>query len=417
MLVSRWRSEPRPDVYLARGGTREPLRLGEFIGEGNSAEVFGMADAPWKELVVAKIYLPGKKPQYLQLIVEEARAREIGKLGGRGSDAAGGRYSPLATPKAFLFPSVSSSEPCGLLVTKVDPERFVSLDRFMQTSLKSDLVVTSFAAESLAEIVAWLHEKGYIVGDFSGTNVQVDKSGHVCLLDVDSFGIVGHGYVWASGDSSQHYIAPEMLTGETTQESDRFILTMLITQLLLAGASPFAGVEHGRRDSGLQDNINHGLSWLFSPEKFVLPSKLRGHPGLAALPESTQRLVRRGLGSPGQRPSAQEWVADLHSAGPALENCTCGAKRFRGAACQICKSGYAPPQNGQSLPKWGYAAEPAVVQAPAAIAPAAVRAPAPQVDHTAPMPTSSRQKWPRTILAVIVLLAIGIIIAGLVLFS
>jgi len=353
-LVSRWRSGDHTEIYLARETSRRPLRLGEFMGEGNSAEVFAIAEEGWNELVVAKIYLPGKKPDHLHSIIEEARQRDLAGLGGRGHDADGGRYSPLAIPKGILYPSAVSSEPCGLLVTKIDSTRFISLDTFFQTPLKNDLTVTSFAAECLAEIVAWLHDNGYVVGDFSGTNIRVDSTGHVCLLDVDSFGIVGNGILRPSADSSRHFLAPESsATGQTDQESDRFVLTMLVCQLLL-GISPFAGAEKGNRNSSIQDNINHGKSWLFSPGDVVLPVRFQAHPGLAALPASTGRLVRRGLAEPDQRPAAAEWVVELRAIQSALEKCTCGGMRFSGAACPACKDGYKQLSEKQALPAWGY---------------------------------------------------------------
>ncbi|WP_213011326.1 hypothetical protein [Paractinoplanes toevensis] len=308
----------------------------------------------WSSLVVAKLYLPEKMPGNLAAIVEEATARRIGRLGARGSDDDAGAYSPLATPKAVLYPSADADKPCGLLLARVDPQRFVSFDKFLHSPLKNDLSVACLAAECLAEIVAWLHGHDYIVGDFSGTNIRVDSSGRVCLLDLDSFGIVGHPEVVPSGDTSRHYLAPETVTGEPTQDSDRFVLSMLVIQLLLQGIPPFAGVPRGRREASVQDNINHRRSWLLDPKDLILPLRARDHPGLAALPELTDLLFRRAVDKAAPRPTADEWVRELRRIRATVEPCECGGLRFAGAVCPSCKAGHVAPAPEELLSKWVY---------------------------------------------------------------
>ena len=120
-------------------------------------------------------------------------------------------------------------------------------------------------AYNFALMVAHMHSRGIIIGDFNPNNFVIDKDhgGAVVLLDCDSFDF-RHG--------SKHYrcevafdevLAPELqnaglLSQATfTKEADCFSLAVHIFRLLMNNQDPFGSVNVGKNKSSSVGNCNN----------------------------------------------------------------------------------------------------------------------------------------------------------------
>ncbi|GAA3249521.1 hypothetical protein GCM10010532_095730 [Dactylosporangium siamense] len=186
-------------------------------------------------------------------------------------------------------------------------------------------------ALSIARLFVDLHRINVVVGDVSASNLLVERSGRVVLIDCDSVQFTDPltGEWFAADHLTPEYAPPESLRAWAggpldvlPAAHDRFGLAALVCQLLMEGDHPFEGVPADAGDDGVEGNIRAGRCRLFSPERFV---PIAGALTELLLPPVIRTLARRafidGHGDPGRRPTAAEWAAGLSEAYGSLMGC------------------------------------------------------------------------------------------------
>lgn len=180
-------------------------------------------------------------------------------------------------------------------------------------------------AFNVAQAVAYLHEKGYVIGDLTDRTFQMDEQGRVVMFGVDCL-------EFADAKTPAHtvydiaYAAPELQTlpglpvpqRPFTGESDDFSLAILIFRLLMEGFHPFTGVPlHGMGCPGAGENIARGRCPYVRADLDIGIS--RSAPPFRMLSPELQALFRRTFtyGSPqaslAQRPNAKAYATALYA--------------------------------------------------------------------------------------------------------
>ena len=140
---------------------------------------------------------------------------------------------------------LTSPEALDLLRTEVSEERWQYLNEVVvtagpiQSRLKAGIAL-AVIRDCLAALSA-LHRADIVHGDLKPSNIMLKRTGNAKLIDL--------GSAFAADDLPPHrtwtpaYAAPEVHRGETaTQLSDLLSLGYVLVELL-AGASPFRGLE------------------------------------------------------------------------------------------------------------------------------------------------------------------------------
>lgn len=189
-----------------------------------------------------------------------------------------------------------------------------------------------------------VHDAGQVIGDFNPKNMFVNmRSGHVKLVDTDSYHVSSDGRTYPCLVSMPNYLAPEIakrlsngrtlesLKGETfTQSTDNFALAIHIYQLLMNGTHPFQGAIRPGHDVNLpniRDNILSGTVPSIDPKSkhFMAPSYA---PKFTSLPDDMQSLFRRAFLSSKGRPSSREWHSALIGYSSSLKQCRSNLVHF-----------------------------------------------------------------------------------------
>ncbi len=188
-------------------------------------------------------------------------------------------------------------------------------------------------ARNLCAAVNALHERGYVIGDLNESNILVAPSALVTLVDTDSFQVPTAGSdvtgVYRCTVGKPEFTAPE-LSGisfgeiDRNQTHDNFALAVLIYQILMEGAHPFAGEYTGPGDAPpyadriAAGHFPHGAKRTpYRPLKISPPLGIM-HPGVGAL---MLRCFEDGHARPALRPSATMWMEALKAAEEALVEC------------------------------------------------------------------------------------------------
>lgn len=107
------------------------------------------------------------------------------------------------------------------------------------------------AARQLCAVFAAAHEMGIVLGDVNPSNVLLDSTGQIQLIDLDSSQFTSpYGRSWPCDLGTPLFTPPEWhgkpLRGSIrTPESDAFGLAVLLFHLLQGGRHPFSGVPAG----------------------------------------------------------------------------------------------------------------------------------------------------------------------------
>jgi len=172
-------------------------------------------------------------------------------------------------------------------------------------------------ARNLASAVAAVHAKGYVIGDLNESNILVQPTALVTLVDTDSFQVRHpNGQVFRCPVGKPDYIAPELQGKQLslvnrTPEQDRFALAVLIFLLLMEGSHPFRGANPPEIGNRIRQGLFPNLT------RFTL------HPDVLH-PEVWQNFERcfiQGHQNPYARPEATDWLGALDNAENELVVC------------------------------------------------------------------------------------------------
>jgi DNA-binding helix-hairpin-helix protein with protein kinase domain len=240
---------------------RRPLILGHCIGQGGEATVYQVEG---RAELLAKIFEPAPRPNYEAKLVwmmahppdNPTQASNHASL----AWPAGLLYNSDRRLAGYLMPYMRQTVPA--LVVFNPRRRSRVLPTFDRRYLYR-------AARNLATAVASLHLSGYVVGDLNESNILVDPSAMVTLIDTDSFQVQaeerGRLTVHHCPVGKLEYTPPELQgkpLHEVTRlpEHDNFALAVLIFQLLMEGSHPFRAQWLGSGDPpALEVRIRQGM--------------------------------------------------------------------------------------------------------------------------------------------------------------
>lgn len=396
------------------------ISLGSRLGGGGEADVFEVIQEPD---LVAKVYAKGK--------ADAARAAKVAAMAAKRpedpTEPLG--HCSLAWPveslhhddgtfAGFVMPRISSgSHPILRLYNPRD--RRTALPGFTWRYLLR-------TASNLASAVDALHHAGYVVGDLNESNLLVEPTALVTIVDCDSMQVPdGMGGFFLCPVGKPEFTPPELQGADfaissRTPESDAFSLAVLIFLVLMEGQHPFSGVWMGQGNPpAISEAIGNG-DFAFgglgnmAPARHALP--------FTVLPQELRSLFLRtfgeGLAAPDRRATPGDWHAALERAESSLSTCPLNGQHVFSShlgSCPWCdrvKRGANDPFPSPSRPQVPlptshapaqpqrnpFATRPATV-GPAGHNPGAATSPAPQgppqARHQAPgtARVSSRRKF------------------------
>ncbi len=319
------------------------LTLDKELAAGGEGKIYSIYEEPY---LVAKLYHPDKlTPEYASKLQAMLRNPPRDSARQQGCISIAWPTEPLFNVQerfvGFLMPYVDHSFSFPLLKLYNPQDRRQTLSRFTWQYLLH-------TANNLASVLAALHASGYVVGDLNESNVLVNGSALVTLVDCDSIQVPrGYGLVYRCPVGKPEYTPPELQGRDFSQIDravyhDNFALAVLIFLLLMEGLHPFAGVWQGVGTPPTQEqNIQAGNcsyigSRLLTPPPRALPFN--------TLPPALQRLMVQcfadGYRYPQRRPTALEWLQALSSAEQYLTYCRVNGQHCYSrhlSACPWCE--------------------------------------------------------------------------------
>lgn len=319
--------------YLGRNGAR--YELGALIGRGGEGDIYEVVGQPG---IVAKIYKDAKYTSLASVTRDphDYLRRKIccmldSPLDGWLSDIAGAsRILTVAWPQDTL--SMSSGLFAGFTMPRVDGKRTIHTayrERERQQLFRHYTWRSAIAiAYNLAASVAYLHDKGIVVGDFNSNNIMIDGDGYVTLIDADSFNVSNPktGSLFKCMVGVAEVLAPELqgrdlsqTSSVFTKQSDCFSLAIHLFHLLANNTHPFgcaslASTGASSSTNPIATNIARGQC------PYVSSSTQKGQdtvPDLESFPQEIRDLFDRVFtydvttalrpATIARRPSAAEW--------------------------------------------------------------------------------------------------------------
>ncbi len=188
-------------------------------------------------------------------------------------------------------------------------------------------------AGNLAACVAALHTRGYVIGDLNESNILVEETALVTLVDTDSFQVPdkANNQVYRCRVGKPEFTPPELHSVsfawvDRKPEHDLFGLAVVLFQLLMEGIHPFAGQQPEQEEpTPLEERIAAG--WFpYAPGRSGGIQPMPTAPSFGSLPREIRELFVRcfveGHSDPSKRPSAQEWQQALQEAEGDLVGCS-----------------------------------------------------------------------------------------------
>jgi serine/threonine protein kinase len=330
---------------------QRPIRLGNIIGQGGEACVYqveGRSDT------LAKIFQPAPRANYeakLGWMIDHPPENPTRSLSHPSlawpSEMV---YEPSQRLAGYLMPFIRQAVPA---LEVFNPRRRAAvLPEF-------DLRYLYRVARNLSAAVAALHRSGYVIGDLNESNVLVNPSALVTLIDTDSFQVQerqnGRFTIHYCPVGKLEYTPPELLgrhLKEVTRlpEHDGYALAVLVFQLLMGGSHPFRAQWVGSGEPPpLEKRVGMGLfPYMVSRPGPVRPPN--NAPTLNHLPPLIAGLFKAcfidGHHDPVCRPSSLDWRNALTEAEKELLQCPYG-HYFAGhlRACPAC-----PPPRSKAKP-------------------------------------------------------------------
>jgi serine/threonine protein kinase len=198
-------------------------------------------------------------------------------------------------------------------------------------------------AKNAAIAVRLLHERRYVVGDLNESNILVNDTALVTVVDCDSMQVMAKsGRMFRSLVSKPEYTAPELIGRDLSQTdrtpaSDNFALAVLVYHLLMEGWHPFAGIWKGPGEMPpLVNRIQRGLFALDGNRQLAPPAM--GVP-FSTLPPDLHNLFRNAFRvdrSPNDRPTAGQWSAALERVEGDLRRCDRNSRHLFGGHLHSC---------------------------------------------------------------------------------
>ena len=320
--------------------------LGREIGHGANARVYEIDTTPSSDIgspLLAKLYF--SKPRYdIDRFIQAVYDTELGYIGPHL------KREPLEVMRQKAHYAVAAplhlitysqdGEVVGVAVRRLDTDRFKAISTYYRTKMVDELPVSLIAAIRLVLLVTDIHKRGFVIGDFSASNILIDREGHVAIIDCDSFLLAGSGSDRQRADVTINWRAPECKgTQRLTFASDIFVLGLHISKLLFSGIGAFDASDPKNPDGTPQANIDANRSWLWDKD-IDTPDMIAQSRGLSDLPPRLRTSLRAALSqNPDLRPlDCSELLRALNETLEGLIRGTCGHYRMHGDHCRYCGS-------------------------------------------------------------------------------
>ena len=285
-----------------------PFELGPELGRGGEGIVYQLKNDPGS---VAKIYHAGKLPPIdkLWLMLQSPPDDPMRSM---QHVSIVWLNDLVQNHKGQIFGIVMPKIPWGIPIHQLyhprsRREKFVGFDwRYLHRS-----------AANLAAAVAAIHAKGYAIGDLNESNVLVQPTALVSMIDTDSFQVPNpNGETFRCRVGKPEFTAPELQsvrlsTIDRSEEHDRFALAVMIFLLLMEGSHPFRGIGGPPQ---LDERIQQGLY----PYSLTGSSSIKTpplNPPFRNLHPEIQQLFQicfvDGFSHPYRRPRAAVWADAL----------------------------------------------------------------------------------------------------------
>lgn len=212
----------------------------------------------------------------------------------------------------YVMPLVRGGVPIGNLFSPAERKRLYPHATY------ANLVAL---AANLSRAVTAIHNSKFVIGDFNPQNVIVLADFTVCLIDTDSYQIIGHLCpVGVEAFTAPELFGKNLAVVPRSSSSDDFALAVIIFHLLVLGRHPFAGSPHPT----LVDAMKKG-DYLFR-KRWRGQSPLTTQFGLSPYDFFTapveQLFVRAFLSKKvSARPTALEWMHALEDLLCSLLDC------------------------------------------------------------------------------------------------
>jgi len=259
----------------------------------------------------------------------------------------------IAWPVDLLRATTGAGSVVGFLMERVEGAKHLSHAFIPQDRLRwcpwFEYRYLHRTARNLATAVQALHDRGYVVGDVSYSNVLVKDNALVALVDTDSFQVRDpeSGTVYRCPVGKEEYTPPELQGLPFTEidrrpENDLFGLAVLLFQLLMEGMHPFNGRFTGDEEDpypALADRIKlgcfphrPGLGLPYEPALSSLKFDVL-HPAVRNL---FLRCFEGGHPDPEIRPDGKTWAQALDGAEKDLRQCAANGHHWYGRHLRSC---------------------------------------------------------------------------------
>ena len=291
-------------------------------GEGDVYDIQGMPDR------VAKLYNATKFPTSADRTKQYSKIKTMLKM--HVQPYSNGELI-IAWPTDYLLDS--NSQFVGFVMPKVIGKKSLVWacnmnDRQQLFNGKYTWKHSVVVAYNLAWALSQVHAAGAVVGDMNSNNILVDSSGHITLIDCDSFNI------WdASGTEYKCTVGMEEAlpaelqgrdlsrpTSQFTVQSDDFALAIHIFNLLCNNCHPFTcpnKAASSKNQNSVLVNITNGHCPYIRGQKGAQDA-----PDMRQFPDDLMKLFRRAFeydnntailpATISRRPSATEWTNALY---------------------------------------------------------------------------------------------------------
>ena len=299
----------------------EALELGNLLGQGGEGAVYRVPGRPG---AAAKIWNSGTNNP-------ETRRKLRAMLD---------NPPPQGDPPGVAWPTGplnnERGEPAGFLMPLLDPREHRSIFQYFNPGARRGLERRAnirvrdrellTIARNLSAAVAAVHQAGHVIGDVNEKNVMVGDRLQVTLVDADSMQVQDTlGKRTHRCTKGRDDYTPPRLQGKTfrdhdrTQDDDRFGLAILIFKTLMEGVHPFASTSSTRRKNSISLADKIRSQYFPYNESGHTPQEHQPSPSYREAWLNTdfqvRHLFRRAFDpeatSRGERPSPQEWNAEL----------------------------------------------------------------------------------------------------------
>jgi len=294
---------------------KDRVSVAELIGKGGEGEVYAIKGRSGLAVKIYNTSLRAKREDKVRAMVGEGLAVKTDLIAYPGDIVTDRRGNFLG----FVMRLVSGYRPLHELYSPKSRHRHFP---------KADYRFIVHAALNVARAVGKVHQTGCVIGDLNHSGVLVARDATVALIDADSFQFSLNGKLYPCVVGVPDFTPPELhgknlASVQRTIEHDNFGLAVAIFHLLFMGRHPYAGRYNGpdilMGDAIAQNRFAYSLTRQAETQTTPPPGSLV----LNMFPDVMSRAFERAFGlSPGERPTALDWIHALRSLEGSLNHCS-----------------------------------------------------------------------------------------------